>query len=73
MNRGAGHVAGQMLLLALASVLIGAVSDCGYGYAASAVRNWFASSPRRFELVGGAGGLAMIGVGVTVAITGRKD
>jgi len=72
-NRGAGHVAGQMLLLALVSVLIGAVSDCGWGFAASAVRNWFASSPRRFELVGGAGGLAMIGVGVTVAITGRKD
>jgi threonine/homoserine/homoserine lactone efflux protein len=72
-NRGAGHVAGQMLVLALVSVLLGAVSDCGWGFAASAVRNWFASSPRRFELVGGAGGLAMIGVGVTVAIAGRKD
>jgi threonine/homoserine/homoserine lactone efflux protein len=72
-NRGAGHVAGQMLVLALVSVLIGALSDCGWGFAASAVRNWFASSPRRFELVGGAGGLAMIGVGVTVAVTGRKD
>jgi len=71
-NRAAGDVPGQMLLLALVSVLLGAVSDCGYGYAASAVRNWFASSPRRFELVGGAGGLAMIGVGVTVAVTGRK-
>jgi hypothetical protein len=33
----------------------------------------FARSPRRFELVGGAGGLAMIGVGVTVAITGRQS
>ena len=72
-NRGAGHVAGQMLVLALVSVLLGAVSDCGWGFAASGVRNWFASSPRRFELVGGAGGLAMIGVGVTVAIAGRKD
>jgi threonine/homoserine/homoserine lactone efflux protein len=72
-NRGAGHVAGQMLVLALVSVLLGALSDCGWGFAASAVRNWFASSPRRFELVGGAGGLAMIGVGVTVAIAGRKD
>ena len=71
-NRAAGDVPGQMLLLALVSVLIGAVSDCGWGFAASAVRNWFASSPRRFELVGGAGGLAMIGVGVTVAITGRE-
>ena len=48
------------------------IEYCGYGYAASAVRSWFARSPRRFELVGGAGGLAMIGVGVTVAVTGRK-
>jgi len=71
-NRGGGDVPGQMLLLSLVSVLIGAASDCAWGFAASAVRNWFASSPRRFELVGGAGGLAMIGVGVTVAITGRK-
>jgi threonine/homoserine/homoserine lactone efflux protein len=72
-NRAAGSVPGQMLLLALVSVVIGAVSDCSWGFAASAVRSWFASSPRRFELVGGAGGLAMIGVGVTVAITGRKS
>ena len=71
-NRSAGHVPGQMLLLALVSVMIGAVSDCAWGLAASVVRSWFARSPRRFELVGGAGGLAMIGVGVTVAITGRK-
>jgi len=72
-NRAAGDVPGQMLLLSLVSVLIGAVSDCAWGFAASAVRNWFASSPRRFEIVGGAGGLAMIGVGVTVAITGRRS
>lgn len=72
-NRGAGDLIGQMLLLSLVAVLLGGVSDCAWGFAASAVRNWFASSPRRFELVGGAGGLAMIGVGVTVAITGRKS
>ena len=72
-NRATGSVPGQMLLLALVSVVIGAVSDCAWGVAASAVRSWFANSPRRFELVGGAGGLAMIGVGVTVAITGRKS
>jgi len=71
-NRSLGHVPAQMLLLAFVSVLLGAVSDCGYGFAASAVRSWFARSPRRFELVGGAGGLAMIGVGVTVAVTGRQ-
>lgn len=72
-NRGAGHVPAQMLLLALVSVSIGVVSDSAWGLAASGVRAWFARSPRRFALVGGAGGLAMIGVGVTVALAGRKD
>jgi len=62
-----------MLLLAVVSVVIGAVSDCSWGFAASAVRAWFARSPRRVEMVGGAGGLAMIGVGITVAITGRHS
>jgi threonine/homoserine/homoserine lactone efflux protein len=71
-SRAAGDVPGQMLLLAVVSVVIGAISDSSWGFAASAVRTWFASSPRRFELVGGAGGLAMIGVGVTVAVTGRS-
>jgi threonine/homoserine/homoserine lactone efflux protein len=68
-NRAAGNVPGQMLVLALVSVAIGVVSDCSWGFAASAVRAWFTRSPRRFELVGGAGGLAMIGVGITVALT----
>jgi threonine/homoserine/homoserine lactone efflux protein len=72
-DRAAGHVPAQMLVLALVSVAIGAVSDSCWGCAASAVRAWFARSPRRFELVGGAGGLAMIGVGVTVALTGRRS
>ena len=72
-NRAAGQVPEQMLVLALVSVAIGAISDCSWGFAASAVRAWFARSPRRIEMVGGAGGLAMIGVGVTVAITGRHN
>ena len=72
-DRGAGHVPAQMLLLALESVAFGVVSDCAWGLAASGVRAWFARSPRRFALVGGAGGLAMIAVGLSVALTGRKD
>jgi threonine/homoserine/homoserine lactone efflux protein len=72
-NRTAGDVPAQMLVLALVSVAIGAVSDCSWGFAASAVRTWFARSPRRIKMVGGAGGLAMIGVGVTVAVTGRHN
>ena len=72
-NRSAGHVPAQMLVLALISVCMGLISDCAWGVAASAVRSWFARSPRRFAFVGGAGGLAMIGVGVTIALTGRTD
>jgi hypothetical protein len=40
---------------------------------ASGARAWFGRSRRRLELVGGTGGLAMIGLGITVAVTGRKD
>lgn len=72
-DRSAGHVPAQMLLLALVPVCVGTVSDSLWGLAASGVRAWFARSPRRFSLVGGAGGLAMICLGVTVALTGRKD
>jgi threonine/homoserine/homoserine lactone efflux protein len=71
-NRGAGHVPAQMLLLALISVGLGLASDSTWGLAASGVRSWFARSPRRYEFVGGTGGLAMIGVGVTVALTGQS-
>jgi|ERR1700733_11285847 len=72
-NRPAGHVPAQMLVLSALSVLIGLASDSCYGLGASTVRSWFARSPRRLELVGGVGGLAMIGLGVTLALTGRKD
>jgi threonine/homoserine/homoserine lactone efflux protein len=72
-DRIGGHVQIQMLLLALVSIAIGLCSDSMWAVTASAVRNWFARSPRRLELVGGAGGLAMIGVGLTVALTGRKS
>ena len=72
-NRAAGHVPLQMLVLSLVSIVIGLASDSTWGVAASRLRSWFARSPRRFAMVGGAGGLAMIGVGVTVAFTGRKN
>jgi len=69
----AGHVPLQLLLLSLVSLPIGLISDGTWGLAASGVRAWFARSPRRLELVGGLGGLTMIGLGVTLALTGRRD
>ncbi|HWE10413.1 MAG TPA: LysE family translocator [Solirubrobacteraceae bacterium] len=72
-DRGRGHVQIQMLVLALASIAIGLCSDSLWAVTASAVRRWFARSPQRLELVGGAGGLAMIGVGLTIALAGRRS
>jgi len=72
-NRAAGHIPLQMLLLSVISIVIGLASDTCWGLAASTVRAWFARSPRRLSLIGGAGGLAIIGLGVTLAVTGRKD
>ena len=72
-DRAAGHVPVQMLVLALISIAIGLVSDTTWALAADGLRAWFARSPRRFALVGGAGGLAMIGVGISVAVTGRHS
>jgi len=37
------------------------------------VRTWFARSPRRLELVGGAGGMAMIGLGLSIAVAAHTN
>jgi len=72
-DRGAGRVHEQMLLLGLVFTLIALLCDSVWALTASAARTWFARSPRRLAAVGGTGGLAMIGLGVTVAVTGRAN
>ncbi|MEV6264549.1 LysE family translocator [Streptomyces sp. NPDC051784] len=72
-DRGQGHVAAQMLLLGLVFNVIAVASDMAWGLVAAGARDWFARSPQRLSLVGGIGGLTMIGLGVTVATTGRGD
>lgn len=72
-DRSAGHVPLQMLILGLVFVVIALVSDSAWGMAAATARTWFARSPRRLAAIGGTGGLMMIGLGVTIAATGRKE
>lgn len=71
--REQGHVALQMMAFGLIFALIALLSDSVWGIAAGTARAWFARSPRRLAAVGGAGGLMMIGLGVSVAATGRKE
>ena len=72
-DRSGGDVPAQMLLLGAVFMAIAVVCDSTWALAAGTARAWIARSPRRLERVGGAAGLAMIGIGASLALTGRKD
>jgi threonine/homoserine/homoserine lactone efflux protein len=72
-DRTAGHVPLQLLLLGCVFLAIALVSDSIWALTAGLARSWLARSPRRLELIGGIGGLAMIGIGARLAVTGRHD
>lgn len=71
--RQAGDVPAQIIALGAIFAGIALLSDSTWAVAAGTVRAWLANSPRRLGLVGGSGGLMMIGIGMTLALTGRKD
>ena len=70
-DRDQGGVTVQMLLLGALVALIALASDSVWAATAGTARAWFARSPRRLEVTAGAGGFAMIGVGVNLALTGK--
>jgi threonine/homoserine/homoserine lactone efflux protein len=72
-SRAGGHVPAQILLLGLVFAAIAIVSDTMWALAAGGFRAWFARSPRRLELIGGAGGLAIVAVGAGLLASGRKN
>jgi threonine/homoserine/homoserine lactone efflux protein len=72
-DRPAGHVPEQMLLLGGIFLAIAVLCDSSWALAAGTARSWLVRSPRRLELVGGTGGLVMIGIGASLALTGRQD
>lgn len=72
-NHSAGNVPIQLLLLGAVFIAIAVTGDSVWAMAAGTARAWLARSPRRLELIGGAGGVAMIGIGVGLAFSGRKE
>jgi threonine/homoserine/homoserine lactone efflux protein len=72
-NRTSGDLAVQMLLLGALFSAIALVLDSIWAVAAGTAGQWLSRSPRRLAAIGGTGGLAMIGLGVSLATTGRKD
>jgi threonine/homoserine/homoserine lactone efflux protein len=72
-DRAAGHVTAQLLVLGALFAGIALISDSVWAVAAGSARAWLGRSPRRLELIGGTGGLAMIGIGTALAVSGRHD
>jgi threonine/homoserine/homoserine lactone efflux protein len=63
----------QMMLLGAIFVAVALISDGLWGLAAGTARQWFVGSPGRLAKLGTAGGITMVGLGVQLAISGRKD
>ena len=72
-GKAGGNVPVQILILGAVFAAIAIVSDTVWAMAAGGFRAWFARSPRRLELVGGAGGLAIVAVGAGLLISRRKQ
>ena len=72
-SRGAGHLPLQMLLLGAVFSALALVMDSVWALGAGTAGQWLARSPRRMAAIGGTGGVAMIGIGVSLAATGRKN
>lgn len=72
-DRNTGQAVPQMLLLGVLFSAIALALDSIWAVTAGAAGQWLSRSPRRLAAIGGTGGLVMIGLGVSLAATGRKD
>lgn len=69
----AGSIPLQLWSLGAVFLLIALASDSTWALAAGSARQWFARSPRRISTLSAAGGVMMIGLGGTMALTGSKS
>jgi threonine/homoserine/homoserine lactone efflux protein len=72
-DRSAGHVTLQLLTLGAICLVIALLSDGAWAIASGTARQWLGRSPRRLEVLSATGGAMLVGLGVALAITGRKE
>ena len=70
-DRSGGSVALQLLTLGAIFCAIALLCDSMWVLLAGVARSWLVSSPRRLAAIGGAGGLAIVGLGAGLAVSGR--
>jgi threonine/homoserine/homoserine lactone efflux protein len=71
--RRSGSIPLQIMVLGAIFAGIAVLSDSVWVMLAGRFRAWFGRSPRRLELIGGTGGLAIAAVGTGLLVTGRKN
>jgi threonine/homoserine/homoserine lactone efflux protein len=72
-DRSAGAVPLQLMALGAIFCLVALVCDSMWALAAGAARAWLVRSPRRLQALGATGGVAMIGLGAGLGLTGRSE
>jgi threonine/homoserine/homoserine lactone efflux protein len=72
-GRGSGWVPLQIMVLGAIFAGIAVMSDSVWVMLAGRFRTWFGRSPRRLELIGGTGGLAIAAVGTGLLLSGRRN
>ncbi|WP_426246963.1 LysE family translocator [Nocardioides sp. LHG3406-4] len=68
-HEGAGSTGVQIALLGGVFALMAVMSDSVWALVASRARDWFARRPGRLDSLGLAGGVSMVGLGATMAVT----
>ncbi len=71
--RSQGHVTLQLISLGAICVLIALLSDGLWAMLSGTARHWLGSSPHRLERMSATGGVMLVGLGVGLAVTGRKS
>ncbi|SMH29453.1 Threonine/homoserine/homoserine lactone efflux protein [Rathayibacter oskolensis] len=67
-----GGIPLQMVALGLVFFTIALASDSAWALTAGTARTWFARNPRRLSRMSAGGGVMMIGLGGTLALTGTR-
>lgn len=70
-NRSAGAVPLQLLVLGAIFVVLALISDSVWAILAGTARNWFATSPKRISTLSAVGGGMMIGLSGVLLLTGN--
>jgi threonine/homoserine/homoserine lactone efflux protein len=72
-DRPAGGVPFQMMILAVIFSLIAIACDTVWALAAGTARNWFQQNPARLQRLSGLGGLSIIGLGIRLLFASSSE